>query len=580
MAKLKVGKGKGTNKSKKKKKVVEEITLSSGSEASDSEHSEADSSNSDVMEVDAEPNGNVDCNGDSAEVEVDNDKPAESENKTNDVGEQQKSSELSEEKTTDDNGAVAETKDNAEIINGHQESTNEKKNEESEVKVLPKNEYVPPWNHPDLPDLKARHVWSYQENQAIYQHLYPRVELPKLKHVQHYIAQQKVVATEEDLELDKLSNQLESSNVIELANGIEAIIQPNGDTLVLPPDYKQKIEQRRKQVRKWEEESTYTPPLQSFGRKLNITNVKFGRSVRQPKIVLHKILNVKKEIARIRNSEKSRRNAALKRAERLLQQQQASHMQQRRPIVKDGKIVGYAVQVATNSSVSPNVILPTDYDESEFPELEDWSLLEPEVILIVDNRPIVLNETPVSKARQVVINGKLVTLVPYQAVQDAAKMTPLAPKQKVVVPKLPPAVTLIKDSAKDLYDEVVCEYCSVKLPRSIYNMHLNMRHKEEVQAKAKTQPPEEIRISDDDEDEVYNESDSDSDYAPSGGGKKRKKKKMTKSPKKKVKLQNRPPTQPSIISKPVIVRKPLPALIELNPGQTDDTDPLEDPLAL
>ena len=293
MAKLKVGKGKGTNKSKKKKKVVEEITLSSGSEASDSEHSEADSSNSDVMEVDAEPNGNVDCNGDSAEVEVDNDKPAESENKTNDVGEQQKSSELSEEKTTDDNGAVAETKDNAEIINGHQESTNEKKNEESEVKVLPKNEYVPPWNHPDLPDLKARHVWSYQENQAIYQHLYPRVELPKLKHVQHYIAQQKVVATEEDLELDKLSNQLESSNVIELANGIEAIIQPNGDTLVLPPDYKQKIEQRRKQVRKWEEESTYTPPLQSFGRKLNITNVKFGRSVRQPKIVLHKILNVK-----------------------------------------------------------------------------------------------------------------------------------------------------------------------------------------------------------------------------------------------------------------------------------------------
>ena len=107
-----------------------------------------------------------------------------------------------------------------------------------------------------------------------------------------------------------------------------------------------------------------------------------------------------------------------------------------------------------------------------------------------------------------------------------------------------------------------------------------MRHKEEVQAKAKTQPPEEIRISDDGEDEVYNESDSDSDYAPSGGGKKRKKKKMTKSPKKKVKLQNRPPTQPSIISKPVIVRKPLPALIELNPGQTDDTDPLEDPLAL
>merc|ERR1712029_768763 len=49
MAKLKVGKG--TNKSKRKKKVVEEITLSSDSEASDSEHSDADSSNSDVMKL-------------------------------------------------------------------------------------------------------------------------------------------------------------------------------------------------------------------------------------------------------------------------------------------------------------------------------------------------------------------------------------------------------------------------------------------------------------------------------------------------------------------------------------------------
>ena len=306
MAKLKVGKGRdGTNKSKKKKKVVEEITLSSGSEASDSEHSEAESSNSDVMEVDAEKNGNADCNGTAAEDDMDNDKPADSdtENKTNDVDEQQKSSELSEENITDENCAAAETKEsmnNSENTNGHQEASekesNEKKDEEGGTAVKdppPIIEYVPPWNHPDLPDLKPRHVWSFQENQAIYQHLYPRVELPKLKHVKHYIAQQKVVATEEDLELDKLSHQLESSNVIELANGVEAIIQPNGDTLVLPPDYKQKIQERRKAVRKWEEESTYAPPLQSFGRKLNITNVKFGRSVKQPNIVLHKILDVK-----------------------------------------------------------------------------------------------------------------------------------------------------------------------------------------------------------------------------------------------------------------------------------------------
>ena len=92
MAKLKVGKGReGSSKTRKKKKVVEEITLSSGSEAEDSDHSEA---TSDVMEVDTEENNGTadsDCNG-TAEIEdepgLDNDKPAE--NKTNDVEEDQK----------------------------------------------------------------------------------------------------------------------------------------------------------------------------------------------------------------------------------------------------------------------------------------------------------------------------------------------------------------------------------------------------------------------------------------------------------------------------------------------------------
>ena len=281
----------------------------------------------------------------------------------------------------------------------------------------------------------------------------------------------------------------------------------------------------------------------------------------------------------------------MKRAERLLQQQQAVQMQQRRPIVKDGKIVGYAVQVATNASknLSPNsnVILPADYDESEFPELEDWSLLEPEVIITVDDKPILLNETPVSKARQVVINGKLVTLVPYQSLQNEPKpkMVSIAPKptpinlspKKIAVPKkIPAGVTLIRENDKDLYDEVVCEYCTVKLPRSIYNMHLNMRHKAEIDAKAA--PPEEIRISDDDDDddkdEVYSEGDSDSDYAPSGAGSKKRKKKKKLSPQKKIRLQTSP------IVKPALMKKPLPALIELNPGLTEESDPLEDPLAL
>jgi len=142
-------------------------------------------------------------------------------------------------------------------------------------------------------------------------------------------------------------------------------------------------------------------------------------------------------------------------------------------------------------------------------------------------------------------------------------------------------ISLKKKKTKNFH-ETNCQILRITyfLFRSIYAMHLNMRHKKEVQAKAKTAPPVEIRISDDDEDEVYAESSSDSDYAPSGGKAKKRKKKMTKSPKKKIKLQHRPTSQQSTISKPVIVRKPLPALIELNPGQTDDTDPLEDPLAL
>ena len=298
MAKLKVGKGReGSSKTRKKKKVVEEITLSSGSEAEDSDHSE---STSDVMEVDTEENNGTadsDCNGTAAnedEPGLDNDKPAE--NKTNDVKEDQKEP---KEDTKDAESSV-ETEDNKnseKAANGHQEPTENGSTDKKEGEpkpVIPQiTKYVPPWHHPDLPDLKPRHVWSFQENQAIYKHLYPRVELPKLKHVQHYMQQQKEITTAEDLELDKLSHQLQSSNVIELANGVEAIIQPNGDTLVLPPDYKQKIEARRKLVLMWEEESTYTPPLQPVGRKLNITNVKFGRSVKVPKIVLKKILDVK-----------------------------------------------------------------------------------------------------------------------------------------------------------------------------------------------------------------------------------------------------------------------------------------------
>ena len=158
------------------------------------------------------------------------------------------------------------------------------------MEVSPPN--VPPV-HPDLPALKAGHIWSFKENQAIFKHLYPRVELAKLKYEKHYFKKLKVNPSEEDLELDQLISQLNSSNVIELANGVEAIIQANGDTLVLPPDYKQKVEVRRKILNRWRQESTYAPPIEPTGKKLNIANVKFGRTLKHPKIVLKKIVDVK-----------------------------------------------------------------------------------------------------------------------------------------------------------------------------------------------------------------------------------------------------------------------------------------------
>ena len=186
-----------------------------------------------------------------------------------------------------------ETSEKAKVENADSETSEFKvtiEPTEEILEVAPPN--VPPM-HPDLPALKAGHIWSYQENQAIFKHLYPRVELAKLKYEKHYFKKLKVNPTEEDLELDQLIVQLNSSNVIELANGVEAIIQANGDTLVLPPDYKQKVEARRKVLHRWRQESTYAPPIQPVGKKLDITNVKFGRSLKRPKIVLKKIVDVK-----------------------------------------------------------------------------------------------------------------------------------------------------------------------------------------------------------------------------------------------------------------------------------------------
>ena len=238
--------------------------------------------------------------------------------------------------------------------------------------------------------------------------------------------------------------------------------------------------------------------------------------------------------------------------------------------------MGYAVQVAANASqlptsqlhsgvnVSPNVIFPNDqyHIDSSFPELEDYSVLEPEVILEEGDTPIILNDAPITGSRQVFINGKLVTLVPYSNNQAAS-----APTKKIAIaPKLPvpKAVTLVKTPA--INDEVACEYCSVKLPKSIYNMHLNMRHKEEMSHR-RPDEPEEIQI-DSDSDDTQEDKSSDEDYSPS---KAKRAKKSKKSP-----AKTRTPTKIPIMK----TKRPLPALIELNPGGDDETDPLDDPLAL
>ena len=70
------------------------------------------------------------------------------------------------------------------------------------------------------------------------------------------------------------------------------------------------------------------------------------------------------------------------------------------PIVRNGKVVGYAVNVDSKAKKVPgSIVVPSGgmmpITDNEFPELEDYSILEPEVILEEKDEIIPLFDQPV-----------------------------------------------------------------------------------------------------------------------------------------------------------------------------------------
>ena len=100
---------------------------------------------------------------------------------------------------------------------------------------------------------------------------------------------------------------------------------------------------------------------------------------------------------------------------------------QRTPIIKNGKIIGYGIPI-TDPSQLPSQQPPPMYepqisevvypkiDDSEFPEFEDYSILEPEVVLVERPGILLISDKKMDQttAKKVMVNGKLLTLVPYQ----------------------------------------------------------------------------------------------------------------------------------------------------------------------
>ena len=135
-------------------------------------------------------------------------------------------------------------------------------------------------------------------------------------------------------------------------------------------------------------------------------------------------------------------------------------------------------------SITPNLIktflLFPYIDDSEFPEFEDYSILEPEVLLVERPGILLISDKKMDQnaAKKVMVNGKLLTLVPYQQMGrpgNNANATTVAPTGTI----MPKKVEIMTN----------CDICGVKLPKSIIGSHMKMRHKDHIQHMLKNQQP-------------------------------------------------------------------------------------------
>lgn len=287
----------------KKKKDIEEITLGSSSEEEDSDSDEVKSLDQDEpMDIDEHPAFNGENGNDSSEEQ----KVGEN---GNDSSEEQK---VEEDKTAEGNVLVSngsdelmdqqaeekapatEPESNAKAGEVNDSQVNEESKEPSKLeenitdKIESKNdEIIQQRLHPEL---KPGHVWTREESKEIFKHLIPRIALVKLKHGKKYLKEMnKKHYDEDEQEVSQLRNLLKTNMVMQLANGVSAVVKANGDTTVLPADYKERIQVMEKRITRWKEESSWIPPKMGVAKKLNLAGIKLGRSIKQPKIVLHKI---------------------------------------------------------------------------------------------------------------------------------------------------------------------------------------------------------------------------------------------------------------------------------------------------
>ena len=79
------------------------------------------------------------------------------------------------------------------------------------------------------------------------------------------------------------------SNVIKLSSETEAVLLPNGDSMVLPSDFRQRLQARKKKYMKWAEEDPGIPEKSPFTSKLNIAHVKFGPTLGKTKLCLQNL---------------------------------------------------------------------------------------------------------------------------------------------------------------------------------------------------------------------------------------------------------------------------------------------------